>query len=367
MGVVLPQILQPDAILGVINRLKLVNTTCQDFLGLRGAAVTDAFPIRRGSYDIFDSTRRVAGGRMPETSHAIVKKNPVGSVNVTIPRTADSMYVSAEYLDNLRRIGGPAGQNDVLGEDYILRQIGTLGQTVNNLKEFQAAALMRGAYYYQQSGDDIINSFTSSGAMHTVDFQVPSGNKTKLDMLGGGDILATSWDNAAAPIITDLLQINAAFQQLTGRGLRRVALTSVGWGYVVANTQVQAQAGTVNRVFEFINRNEEDESFTAKLHAIPWITWYITDEVLEIGGTATKLIEDDHASFVTDLGDDVIGRAAYYEPFSRWTGDPVEKRGEEYYWAKPVDNPSGHYLNVLYNAMPILKIPKSLAYGLIKY
>lgn len=373
MSVALPQILQPESIAGVINRLKLVNTTIQDLLGLRGSLPVDPFPVRAGSYDIYDSTRRVANARQPGTAAGIVKKQPVGNVQLVIPRSHDSMLVEAEYAHKLRKIGGPAGQNDVLGEDYILRQIGTLGETVNNLKEFQAAALCRGKYYYQINGDQLEHSFTSTNAMHTVDFQLPAGNLSKLDMLGGGDILATSWDNAAAPIITDLYQIDAAFQQLTGRRLKRVGITSIGWGYVQANTQVQAVAGSVNRVFETLTRNENDNTFIARLHGIPWLEWYITDEGLDVGTTAgstpsfVKLIEDDHAVFLTEPDGEMMGWAEFYEPLARWEGDPIVERPAEYYWATPLHNPSGWQLFELYNRFPILKVPKRLAYGLIKY
>lgn len=381
MAVAIPTLLQPAVVNARVDRLRLVNTTMQSHFGMQkgGGAVRQSPMGRRGSFDVFNSTRKLAKPTAPGTPAAMIAPNPVGNVNYIIPRFHPSMHLLAEFLHNQRPIGGPVGQIDTSGQQYVADQETILKQLITNVREFQVAAMCRGSY--TMAVDTPINGFTLaySGGTITVNYQIPSGNLTKLDMLGAGDILATSWDNAAAPIVTDCLQVNAGFIVLTGRGLKDVMLTSTGWGYIGANTQVQTQAGTANTYFDFITRDEASNNFTARIRALPWLTFTVNDNGLDTGsgaeslvtgvdiGRFAKFIEDDHAVFMIEQ-DNVV--AQYWEcgePISEFTGQPVVHRVGEYYWVAPTSNPTGYQLFALLNGLPILQVPAGIAYGLIKY
>lgn len=373
MAIAIPQLLNPAVVNARVDRLRVVNTALQTKWGMNkgGSAVRESPYGRRGSYDVFNSTRKVAKPVQPGTAAAMQPPNPVGNVNYTIPRFHPSIHLIAEQVHNQRPIGGPVSQIDAAGQQYVADQEMYLKQQITSAREFQVAAMQRGSYTYAL--DSPFQGFYmdySGGAAVTIDFQMPSGNKSKLDMLGAGDILATSWDNAAAPIVSDLLQINAAFIQLTGRGLANIGMTSIGWGYVGANTQVQTQAGTANTYFDYITRDEATTNFSARLRAVPWLTFDINDNGLDTassGTTFAKFIEDDHAVF--SISPDAVV-AQYWEcgePISEWDGAPVVVRVGEYYWIAPRSNPTGYQLFALHNGMPVLQIPAGLAYGLIKY
>ena len=137
---------------------------------------------------------------------------------------------------------------------YLTRQEAYLAQRFANLIEFQTAAMFRGEYSYDEDGDALRHGFT--GGETTIDFGVPAGNLTQLDMLGGGDILDADWATAATDIPAHLHEINAAMIQLTGMGLAHVVVTSVGWQHIVNNTKVQDQGGTGGPVFERLKRVE---------------------------------------------------------------------------------------------------------------
>jgi hypothetical protein len=370
VAVAIPQLLQPAVVNDRVSRLKVINTVLQNMLGFGagGSNVRQSPYGRRGSYDVFNDTREVAGASAPGMPATTIAPQPVGNVPFQIPRINESVALLAELLHNMRPIGGPVSQTDTAGLQYVADQERILKQRITNLREFQCAAALRGSYTYTLGTPFQPFTHGFSGGSITIDFQIPTGNKTKLDMLGAGDILGTSWDNAASPIITDLLQINAAFIQLTGTGLTDLIVTSVGWGYIAANTQVINQGGSANTYFEVISRDEESQTFTVRLRAVPWLTITVLDNGLNLSGTFTKLVEDDHGVFLSRVGGPNV--AQYWEcsePVSEWVGQPQTPRFGEYYWVAPTANPTGYQLFSLHNGLPVLKVPAAIAYGLIKY
>ncbi|MGE3410131.1 MAG: major capsid protein [Pirellulales bacterium] len=371
MAVAIPQLLQPAVINARVDRLKVINTELQGFWGMgKGGSAERTSPYgRRGSYDVFNSTRRAAPPSRPGSAATIIQPNPIGNVPFAMPRFHPSIPLLGELLNNLRPVGGPANVTDTAGAQYIADQEQFIKQQITNDREFQAAAMMRGSYTYAIDNPYQGPSMAYSGGTYTVDYQVPSGNKSKLNMLGGGDILAATWNTAGTKIIDHLLAINAAFIQLTGRPLRHVFCSSIVWGYVGANTQVQAQAGTANTYFDYITRDEETANCTARLRALPWLLWHISDNGLDTGSSFAfeKFFDDTHAAFTIEPDAIVAQYWQCGEPISEWDGAPQTIRTGEYYWAKPTSNPTGYQLFGLHNGIPVLQIPAGIAYGLVKY
>ena len=363
----LAELMQPHAVNAVISRLRVNNQSLQKALGMEpGGTNVKVCPTgRRMMYDVFDETREVAEARLPNAPAATIPRQPIGSVSVMIPRLAEKMPLLLDDLANMRPAGGPVDQVDDNGERHIAMQQQIVKQRVTNFREFTCAAMLRGSYTYTLTKEALIHGFT--GGAITVDFQVPAANKSQLNMLAAGDIIGTAWDNPAAPIVRDLLAIKRALTQLTGRGLRHVYLTSIGWGFVVTNQEVQSLAGSVNNPVKEYRYDDETQEFVATINALPWVTFHITDNGVNLNGTFTTLIGDDAAAFTTELTPEVATYTEAKETVIDWVGRPPVERQGSYYWAKPNDDPAKYELRSIHNGLPSLQIPKAVCYATIDF
>ncbi len=363
----LQEILAPKTVLKAISQIDLPGTTLQRLFGW-GLAGKNRIRTsgRRFSYDTFDTSRRVATGRVPGQAASRQAAHRVGRVQGTFPRAAEVIPLLDEELLNQRRIGGPAGELDAGGRGFITRQEAYLAQRFANLIEFQTAAMLRGSYSYHQVGDDLHHGF--AGGEVTIDFQIPAGNLGQLDMLGGGPLLDADWAEPDTDIPAHLHAVNAALVQLTGMGLAHVALTGAGWQHVAHTQKVQAQGGSTNVVVHSLRRVSAGE-FAAVLRCLPWITFHIVDYGLEVfNGSAevfTRLIDDDHAAFFPDPSP---RWTQYLEGSEIVTEGPGGNRAERFGFfpfAYPVHDPSGWELAAIHNGIPALYTPQALAYGQI--
>jgi major capsid protein E len=367
MSVSLTQVLAPHTILKTISQLQLAGTSLSRLLGWGiGGDNVDRQSGRHFSFDIFNHTRKIATARVPAQAASRQKPLKMGHQHGTFPRSAECIPLLDEELLNRRKIGGPDSALDRGGATFITRQELYLAQRFANLIEFQTAAMIRGQYTYSQDGDELRHGFTGGDA--TVDYKIPAGNKSQLNMLGGGNILDADWATAATDIPQHLHEINAAMVQLTGMGLAHVVLTSVGWQYIVNNTKVQQQGGSESTVFETMKRVGSGE-FSAVLRALPWITFHVIDYGLDVwSGSSevyTKLIEDTHAAFLPEPSP---SWAAYLEGSEIVTEGPGGEKHERfgfYPYAYPTHDPSGWELCAVFNGLPGLFVPEAVAYGRI--
>ena len=154
--------------------------------------------------------------------------------------------------------------------------------------------------------------------------------------------------------------------QLSGKGLQHVALTSVGWQYVVNNTKVHTQGGSANVVFDTLGKVRPGE-FTAVIRSMPWIQWHIVDYGADIWDgsteTYTQFIEDDHAAFFPAAGSDWVTYLRGAEWVTEGPNGAKTFQHGYYPYAYPTHDPSGWDLNFVHNGMPALKVPKAMAYG----
>ena len=358
--------MQPYAVNARVSRLKVINDTFQKAtgMGFGGQNVKLSPTGRRGVYDVFNETREVPTMRLPNASAATIARQRVGTVAYNLPRWAEKMPLLLDDLANLRPIGGPVDQLDDAGERYIADQERILKQRFTNGREFQIASMMRGSYTFTTSGDDMTQAFT--GGTYTVDYQMPSGNKNQLNMVGGGDIIGTTWSNTAAPLIRDCLAVNSGFIENTGRGLTDIYCTSVVWGHVITNQEVQSLAGSVNTPFKQWSK-DDDETMVGMLVGLPGIYWHINDNGISLAGTFTKLIPDTAAVFTTKLTPEI---AAYYECMETvvdWVGRPPTPRKGAYFWAVPEKDPARYDLHALHNGLPETYIPAAIAFGTVVF
>lgn len=366
------EILAPESILERFSRFELPGTSLSRLLGFNIAdfmnpqptgAVVD-HPLRTGSYDIFDITRRVATGRTPGASPSDQKPQKSGTVQFTIPRAAERITLEYEKLTNQRVLGGPSVVPDRNGLRYIDSQMQYLAQRFANIVELQAAAMLRGSYTFRANGDDLEQAFT--GGETTINFQIPSGNLDQLNMQGGGNIIGASWATASTDIPKHVLDINAAMLELTGMGLEHIVCRGQTWNNVINNDKVKAQAGTAATPFETIERRSAGE-FTARLRALPWITWHIVDYGLELwnGSTYawTNLIEDDHVMFLPQPSPAWVEYIRGGEMVVEGPNGPKSFQQGFYMYSYERHEPAGVVLSAVFNGLPSLKRPKAVAYG----
>lgn len=379
-----PTVLRPNVVNKTVSRLKVINTLLQDIFGM-GVGVVDAdaeFPQnpsawnvnqddtgRNFSYDVFSGVQTLAKPSVPGAPSLSIAPNPVGNVTGVYPRLAEKMPLLLEKLNNQRPIGGPAGDLDVGGAGYITRQQRMLKQRIVNTIEFQIAAMLRGSYTYTATSSGQIAWQDFTGGSHTVAFQVPSGNLSKLDMLGAGDIIATSWDNVDAPILDDIAAIEAAMAQIHGLPLSRVLINSVGMGYVLGNNQVKSRAGTSNVPWLSNVQIPGTNSKRIVLAGCPHITWEVVNETLKLGAsdTATKLIADTQATFIPEPSPDWVEYRYGAEPIAEILGNTTALRKGPYFWTERITDPAGWALHSVHNGIPCLYVPGCVATGLIRY
>lgn len=373
MGYSVSKILAPQRIMGVVKRVQGGRQSLAKLLGYVGDGANIA-PIggRQTSYDVFNSTRQLPRGIAPDGVRRLAPPQVVGNVQVVFPRAGETIPLLYEKMINQRAIGGPTSNLDKRGLAYIGHQEKFLAEKFLNLIEFQAASMFRGQYHFAPVNDQsFIHSWASTGlpGEKTINFQIPTGNKGQLNMLGDGNIIDVSWDSQDANDLYDadipnqFFGINAAMEALCGLPLEHVSMNSLTWNYLVKNQQVKSQAGIANMPLQSIER-PEGWHFTGLIRAVPWLTFHIMDHVLEIENpagefTRTKVLEDGHiyghpepSSAWTELGQ---GSEIVVEGLA--ANATTEERFGQYAWATPSDNPAGYNLHQVYNGLPLLYVP----------
>lgn len=371
--VALHQLLASTTVTRVISRIPTPQNRFQKVLGLlpEGPNVN---PVggRQAGWDTFDKTRSIATGRPPGVGPTAIAPNPIGHVTATIPRAHEKIPLLDDMLHRTRAPGSPWGTVDLRGQRYVTAQEGYLAQRFVNWREFMVSRMLRGGFQLKINGDS--HTPVDTGGHITVDYQIPAGNKSKLDMLGAGDIIGTSWANAASDIVTDLLQINSANEQLHGRPLRHMWCNSVVFGYLTANTGIRALGGTANTAWEIYRPDGESNAdgipstgFEVVLKAVPWLTIHVYDGGLDVDGTFTKFLDDTHAIFHPEVNSDWVEMYEGSEIVRESKTDPGSERFGRAAWTEISTQPSGFELIVVDNVLPVLYIPKCVQYATVVY
>jgi hypothetical protein len=373
------KLLQPNVLARLVSRQMVAEQWILGFFGFEagGRNEVNLGHGREGSYDVYNNTRDVGEGRVPGTAAAVIRPEPVGNVQFRYPRLYEQVPLLGERLHNLRRIGD-AGARDTAGARMIELQTRNIAQRAANWRAAMTVGMLRDTLYFQRDGDSLYPSFTSTSAQYQVNFQQPSGNASQLDMLGDGDIIDTSWDNPSADIPSHVSKIDAAFQELYGGRLENVILQADVWQHVVNNDAVASQAGIANtpfRRFERVMGTRADGSpvnvRVAELVMIPGVTWYVTDEGVNLGTRAsktfTKYAPDNGALFLPNPNMGNFFMQLGSEPVVEVDGGPETVRFGSYQWSNKTYNPPSTNLFSLDNALACNDIPNSVANGTVVF
>jgi hypothetical protein len=381
--VAIQNLLMPQTLTKVVSQQAATSDWLTNLFGVQpGGKNTLRYGHGRvGQFNIYNNVRKVAQMRAPGTAAGRRAPNPMGTVLFSYPRMYDSVELLAETLHNLGMITDPK-ERDSAGADMIRRQTDTLSQLASNWRKAMLIGHLRDQLYIGKAGDEEWFTFTSneSGALPIIqaNAQMPAGNKSQLNMLGGGNIIDASWATETTDIPSHLMQINAAFQQLCGGHLNACICTQNVWNKVIKNDHVAAIHGSAQAPFRVFERealdpvlaNTQKNVYRAVLNVLPDVTWYITDEVIDIGKpgseTTTKLVEDTKVLFIGHRPDDgTVGCYEGSEPVAEYDGaTPVVKTGLSS-WSVARSNPTKTDLFVLDNALTVSHIPNSRAYGTV--
>lgn len=365
MAYALPKALQAKVLNGLISTLKLHNTTIQDLLGV---GINGAYSIpKRGyvfTYDIMDPTRNSATARMPGQVSATVQPQVVGQVTGRYVRSAEKLPLLLAYLQDLRVLGGNQNEIDAGGQRYITEQFTRLMQRFANAREVECAAMLRGNLYLTPSGDDLYREFSSSGAAIDIDFRIPAANKTQLALGTGADTISASWATAATDIVGDVLNIMRGFELQSGYTVGAFITSPEIANFMVQNTSVRQAAGTSGPPFQVVElQGSNDVYYTFK--AFPWIRVYVVNEVLGVGTaqTTTRMVGANDL-FVIPRPDGMwcqywTGSEPVIEEFNRRQHEPQGL----YSWTELRGDPARAELIANMIGMPILQVPKAVAYG----
>lgn len=365
-------VMAPELILREVSRFQLPGTVLSDLFGW-GMSARDPetqtgnmidYPLREGSYDVFNRTQDLATARVPGQAHANMPPQKSGRVRFVIPRSAERIPLSDEEMVNRRAIGQAVNTIDAMGENYIMRQKRYLAEKVANMIEFQTAAMLRGSYTFDQQGDELRQGFT--GGEETIDFRIPAGNKNQLDILGAGNIIGASWATASTDIPGHILSINDAINANTGMGIEHMVMNSTTFGYLLNNDKIKAQAGTSNTPFETYTR-QGPARFSVSLKAIPWMQIHVVDYKLRIwNGSAfaiTSLIATDQVSMFPTPSSAWCQYLNGGEVVTEGPGGTRAFRHGAYFYGYPGWDPSGWNLCEVHNGFPAVYIPGAIVYA----
>jgi len=188
-----------------------------------------------GTYVKVDAARDTA--RLVAYGGASLRKMPKGCsrVGVKLIHTFEHIFHNPNLIDRLTSAQG--GMQEIASQE-VDRQTAEFKAGFDNLRIAAVGmALAKGVIYFDGAGN-LLES--SSGAMVSVDFGIPAGNKNQLNVLGAGDIITASWATAGTDIVGQLSALKIAALKKTGYPLTTIYYGEAIPGYLAANTSIKA-------------------------------------------------------------------------------------------------------------------------------
>ena len=387
-GITFSEMMQSTVITRIVNRIHTPLSLFQQFFGrVSGASTmgmggaTDSVKGREAGWDIFDATRQFATAKAPGTGPTRVRKKPIGHVSAQLMRSHESILIHDEEVYKTRPLGGQIGSMvDIRGQAHITRQVKFMMQRFRNQREWMYSRMLRGGFNLRPEGDvyhlEEYDPAAGNGSL-PINYQIPAENQGRLDLGTGNDIL-TDWSNPGADIIGQLYRINKAFNRLQGRPLRHIWLTSETFLHMQNNTRLHAIGGDAYRVFDSLkarmgktNEGIQDTGFDVVWRALPLFTFHVYDGVMSSDGVVegislqdtTPLIEPNHIICTPEPDDTWEGLIDGSEVVASNVLDAGREIQGFGNWSTRVIDPPGWELKFLDNYLPVLYVPRCIAYG----
>lgn len=378
MSVTIHELTKTPFVLGWFNRLAPAGTELSRFYRLGPThGATELSPKRSLVYDLFDNTRTMARGRGPYVGPGRTPNKRMGQGTAHIFRLYEAIDFMHERLYGMRPIGGQVGEIDTQGQSYVSLQQRFMAQRFQNAIEFMCSRMFRGGFGIDIDGDNW-NLVELGDGMIDVEFNIPDSHKDQLAVGGtdgATDVIDVSWDDAAAKIIQQLLNLNKASERETGYQQKHIWINSTTYGYLLNNTQLSSVRGTANRIFDrqdgrqIATTNEaRSQGYDIIFGAMPQFTFHVYDAVSHVGvnvdsetfSELSMYIPDNMALITPDPEPGGwYGSATCVEPIRETDVSEVMYPTGLHSWAYPTNDPPGFQQRVLYNFVPLLYNPKA--------
>ena len=195
---------------------------------------TDKTLGNTGFYYKVEGTRQVAQQvAYGAPSRSMVGKG-VSKVPVTLMHAFENFPHDPNLIAILKSIDGATQKR---GAEIVGRKIAELTTRFQNLRlAAWYSALANGKIWVDKDGNLLPSAL---GAVVTIDFGIPAGNKGALDWDGNGAIIGAAWSGAGTDIIGDLRELKKAAIALTGYKLEYAFYGPNLPGYFAANTTLK--------------------------------------------------------------------------------------------------------------------------------
>lgn len=189
-----------------------------------------------GTYTKVDGTRETAQLVQYGGESKRVNLKGLSKVNVKLMHAFEHIMHDPVVLQNLMQLDRPDVQALAIAE--IGRQTGLFRTRFDNLRVAAIGSMLAlGAINFDGDGN-LLPSAT--GAVLSIDFQVPAGNLGQLDVLGTGAIIDASWATAATDIVGQIADLKDASVKKTGYEITTAYYGGNVAAYLAANTSIRA-------------------------------------------------------------------------------------------------------------------------------
>lgn len=164
-----------------------------------------------------------------------LKLSGVSKIPVNLMHTFHHILHDPKVLVQLQQYDNPAIQS--LGEQEVARQTDDFNAYFENLFLSSIySALRLGAIYFDGEGNLLPSS---SGAVVTIDYGIPSGNQNQLNVDGTGAVIAADWSTNTTDIVGQLIDLKAKAMKLTGYPVMHAFYGKNIYGYFAKNLSIQ--------------------------------------------------------------------------------------------------------------------------------
>ncbi len=349
---------------------KPMHKLCNTYGLMPGASNVVQVGGRDTAWDVYNSTREVAGISAPESPAQAKSAQPTGHRQARLIRSYDRYPVPMAKIFRNRGIGQPLGSVDTMGERWVMKQIGTQVEKLGNLREAMVAMMLTdGGFEIVFDGMEMNLAPTGSGGAIAVDFQHPATHEGSVaKIIGGGNVFSGAWQTTTTNIHQELLDLVAHAEQSSRHPITNAWIDSECAGYLLQNDTLKNVAGTANIVFadggvlNYDGSQNIDGKLVGHMHftlrAFPQIKWNIyNSHVVLSSGTLHPFVGGGKAIFTPCASDGWIEMHEGSEPVKRDYRTEMEEEYGMTMWIRENLDPAGFNMFVLDNCLPVGVVP----------
>lgn len=295
----------------------------------------------------------------------------LGSSDVKLIHSFEELAIDALTMGRLRDHNSYEQDK---GRKEVARQISQFVINHENLRKACTQLVLANGQLNFDGDGNLLPS--SSGQVEQVNFQIPAGNQSQLNVFGAGNILDTGWQLNTTDIPKHIRLIKRASVQLTGKRMR----------YALYGINVPSYINENDFTLDYLARNPprneqilDTADMPSDLFGLTWIPMaegFWTDQ----NGTIQKTWGDDNVTFCPDPAEEGLGewwtimQGSYDVPSSiNIAGDGiaafdnlVRKYGRFAYGQVSANPPTV----MVYNGdtmMPVIKNPKAVFQAVVNF